>query len=983
VLFFILRDIERWLHQHIFKVGWLLTRNYETTTILYYTIFLPGVLLHEVVYWLMAGVMNVRADRSIQWPEKQEIGDLQLNFIRLAPKAHPIKRAIIATTPLFVGLMAIWLIAVNIFQLETVIATAGSGQLYEVANAISVLTSAPDFWLWFYISFTIANTMFPSIPKDMSGWWQVAGAIGVIITVFVILGIGQSFLANITLTLTQLLNTLSLTLILTLLINFVMVMVLGFIEYSVERVTGHSATFQKGKMITMTREEAIELKQEEQRKRLAARTASTRRKIATELTSVYSLELPVPGPPSQEPVTKGVAAVIGMDADEPRPSITEDIDEDEVVETTATDSARQRRLRLFPEPSDKPSERSEVPESSDGRLLPESTKSDADESKDEEKPKPTFNIQSVAPPTQTDQETVNESISEEIKDTEVTEETDVEAPSIADEEDATDAETPSIADEEEAIVASQSVSPNIVDSPDTDKSTSNENDLDDVEATAHDTQATEDKPDIIEEQESSVTPVLSDKDTEQTDEDEQSEIESVATATPAWRSKLTMPSQSEDEDEKIEETSEAQEEVSIELEDVEDNSGTDSYNEVEDDDESISAFSRPFARPFDISNTDGDEDEDEQLEKTQKPSMSSATFPRPFVPRDISDDDQDDEDEDEQLTTRLPKASNPFAKLDQPVSKPTSNWRDKLFDTEKQSDDEDKEKSDEPAQQDLFASLTKPKANETQSSPSNWRDKLGSLDTDEDENDDDDEQLGNRPPRRSSMFDTLNQLSDNKPKSATTNWRDKLGSLNTDNEESDDDDEQLGNRPPQRSSMFDTLNQLSDDKPKSTATNWRDKLSSLDTDNDENEDDEQLGSRSSRRSSIFDTLNQLSDDKPKSTATNWRDRLSNLDTDDDENGDDNEQLRSNRVTRSGLGQTNTNKPRSNVLGRGSQPVPKPSDKSKPKESGTSDWRSQLISDDEDDFDEDVIYEPLEDDIVYEDDTDDIDYDDDEDIYYDN
>ena len=38
----------------------------------------------------MAGIMNVRADRSIQWPEKQEIGDLKLNFIRLAPKAKNI-----------------------------------------------------------------------------------------------------------------------------------------------------------------------------------------------------------------------------------------------------------------------------------------------------------------------------------------------------------------------------------------------------------------------------------------------------------------------------------------------------------------------------------------------------------------------------------------------------------------------------------------------------------------------------------------------------------------------------------------------------------------------------------------------------------------------------------------------------------------------------------------------------------------------------
>ena len=57
--------------------------------------------------------------------------------------------------------------------------------------------------------------MFPNIPKDMRGWWQVVGAIGVIISVLVILGISQSVITDITLSLTQLVNSLSLILIIT------------------------------------------------------------------------------------------------------------------------------------------------------------------------------------------------------------------------------------------------------------------------------------------------------------------------------------------------------------------------------------------------------------------------------------------------------------------------------------------------------------------------------------------------------------------------------------------------------------------------------------------------------------------------------------------------------------------------------------------------------------------------------------------------
>jgi hypothetical protein len=336
VLFFLLRGVERWLHQHIFKVGWLLTHNYDTTTILYYTFFLPGVLLHEVVYWLMAGVMNVRADRSIEWPKAQEIGDLKLNFIKLAPKAHPIQRAIIATTPLFTGLLAIWLIAIHIFQLETVITIAGNGQVEDVANALRVLTSTPDFWLWFYISFTIANTMFPNIPKDMRGWWQVVGAIGVIISVLVILGISQSVITDITLSLTQLVNSLSLILIITLLINFLMVLGLGLIEYTIEHVSGHSATFKNGKMITMTREEAKAFKEAEQTKRLATPKSTPRRRVTTEITSIYAFDLPIPGSPTQEPVTKGVTAILGIEKE----STESQQDEDDIIEGTASGSIR-------------------------------------------------------------------------------------------------------------------------------------------------------------------------------------------------------------------------------------------------------------------------------------------------------------------------------------------------------------------------------------------------------------------------------------------------------------------------------------------------------------------------------------------------------------------------------------------------------------------------------------------------------------------
>ncbi|MFN8448386.1 MAG: hypothetical protein U0521_07290 [Anaerolineae bacterium] len=159
MLLYAMRRLERWLHQHIFKVGWLLTKNLHTTTILYYTFFLPGVVVHEIIYWLVAGILNVRAERAIAMPEAQAIAELRLTFIRLSRNTSRVRRAIIGISPLISGLALIWLISNNVLNLNVVIAVLRVGGLDGVGSAINLLTSTPDIWLWVYFMFAVANTM--------------------------------------------------------------------------------------------------------------------------------------------------------------------------------------------------------------------------------------------------------------------------------------------------------------------------------------------------------------------------------------------------------------------------------------------------------------------------------------------------------------------------------------------------------------------------------------------------------------------------------------------------------------------------------------------------------------------------------------------------------------------------------------------------------------------------------------------------------
>lgn len=318
IMFNLLRWFERWLHQHIFKVGWLLTKNFQTTTILYYTFFLPGVFLYELAYWLAAGALNVYADRTIAWPEKQEIGELRLNFVKLSPKASPVKVAIISIAPLIVGLASIAFIAYNILDASTALIIMRGGDLHSVMVGVRHILDAPDFWLWAYILFAISNTMMPN-PNALRGWRWIAGGIGIVVVGLFLLGVGNEVIGTALIgPVARGLQALSGIFGIVILANIVAVAILGTIEAIIERVTGHSATFKNGKMIVLRREEAIiQRKQALQKARAAHHKQQAASSAAQGKPSIYKLALPIPGPPGKEPVTQSPNQIVTSGKQDP------------------------------------------------------------------------------------------------------------------------------------------------------------------------------------------------------------------------------------------------------------------------------------------------------------------------------------------------------------------------------------------------------------------------------------------------------------------------------------------------------------------------------------------------------------------------------------------------------------------------------------------------------------------------------------------
>ena len=297
------------MHQHVFKVGWLLSRNNKTTVIFYYTAFLPGVLLHELVAWLTAGICNVRAARAVQLPQQEQISALNLGFVRLANSVHPFKRLVIEVAPLFVALFVLWHIAVDILNIGNTWAILASGNLDDVALAISRFTATADFWLWFYLAFSIANTMLPDLPSAIKGRKRLSLVIGAMLLASIVLGIGDLRGSAITATVESLLSSLTIILLAITSANLVMVLVLGSIEAIIERVTGHSATFVHGRLRTVTRQEARRLRASQIARR-SGQPAKAPRVVQPK--SIYVLPLPIPGPPGIEPVSRNIAAIYDL-----------------------------------------------------------------------------------------------------------------------------------------------------------------------------------------------------------------------------------------------------------------------------------------------------------------------------------------------------------------------------------------------------------------------------------------------------------------------------------------------------------------------------------------------------------------------------------------------------------------------------------------------------------------------------------------------
>jgi len=184
-----LRSVERWMHKHIQGLGLLLTNNTQAAVLIYYLLLLPGVVLHECSQWLLAQILRVKIKKFQLWPEKQK-GSIRLGMVEIDEKTTDEFRAsLIGMIPVLAGVAVIALIGSTRFDISLLGKAFSTGDLGTLFGGIGAFMSTPDFWLWVYLIFAIANAMMPE-EIDMINWWILIIPFAVIMLIIWIIGSG-------------------------------------------------------------------------------------------------------------------------------------------------------------------------------------------------------------------------------------------------------------------------------------------------------------------------------------------------------------------------------------------------------------------------------------------------------------------------------------------------------------------------------------------------------------------------------------------------------------------------------------------------------------------------------------------------------------------------------------------------------------------------------------------------------------------------
>ena len=180
--------LQRALHREIQAVFLILTRKPGLTQTIFAIIFFPGVLLHELSHFITAKVLGVQTGNFSLVPQAQPNGRLRLGYVETASGGF-VRDALIGAAPLVTGCLFVAYASINLQHLLPLWDQLRAADWNGFWTSLLVVPKNTDFWLWFYLTFTISSTMMPSA-SDRHAWLPLGLLAAGLIVVALLAGAG-------------------------------------------------------------------------------------------------------------------------------------------------------------------------------------------------------------------------------------------------------------------------------------------------------------------------------------------------------------------------------------------------------------------------------------------------------------------------------------------------------------------------------------------------------------------------------------------------------------------------------------------------------------------------------------------------------------------------------------------------------------------------------------------------------------------------
>jgi hypothetical protein len=228
--------LQRALHREIQAFFLILTRSAGVTQVLFALIFFPGVLLHELSHFLSAKLLGVATGRFSLIPQAQPDGKLRLGYVETAMGGF-VRDALIGAAPLVTGSAFVALTAIYLLHLLPIWDVLRSEDLGTFWTLLKAVPGSPDFWLWFYLTFTISSTMLPS-QSDRHAWLPLGILVVGLVGVAILAGAGTWMLTNLAPRFNQFLGALAMIFGLSGALHLMLVIPLFLLHQILSRATG-------------------------------------------------------------------------------------------------------------------------------------------------------------------------------------------------------------------------------------------------------------------------------------------------------------------------------------------------------------------------------------------------------------------------------------------------------------------------------------------------------------------------------------------------------------------------------------------------------------------------------------------------------------------------------------------------------------------------------------------------------------------------